>query len=136
MSITYTFTLIIGYHCSGWRSRAPSTCLHTGAEFLTLTSVRTPLARQIIPGGSGLSLFMLLVNISVAVNIFLIFAPQVLHHPFSSSGASGAFYELTDLVNRAEHALHFAAFIFYQDGLGRRVQRGKERWDKREMSLQ
>lgn len=130
MSITYLFTLIVGYHCSGWRSRAPTTCLHIGAEFLTLTSLRTPLAWQIIPGGSELSLFMLLVNISVVVNIFPILAPQVLHHPFSSSGAFGAFYELTDLINTAEHALHFAWFIFYQAGLGRRGERGKERWDK------
>ena len=130
MAITCLFTLIVGYHCSGWRFRAPTTCLHIGAEFLTLTSLHTPPAWQITPGGHELSLFMLLVNISVVVNIFPILAPRVLRHPFSSSGALGIFSELTDLIKTAEHALHFAGFIFYQDGLGRRGERGKEKWDK------
>ena len=123
MSVTYIFTLIIWYHYSGWRFRGPTTCLRIGAEFLTLASLRTPLAWQIIPGGSELSLFMLWVNISVVVNIFPILAPQVLHNLFSSSGAFGAFYELIDLINSAEHAFHFAGFIFYQDGLCKRGER-------------
>lgn len=116
MSVTHLFILVVGYHCSGWRFRPPTTHLHIGSEFLTLTSLHTPSAWQIIPGGSELSPFMLLVNVSVAGNIFLFLAPQVLG-PFISG--------VTSLTQ--QNMLFMLLVHFYQDGMGRRGDRGKER---------